>query len=215
MSKPKEIPTTSFSINTLDRLDTITARLKYVNKYFKKLSTGSSRMVYEYNQNIVLKLAWNRKGLNQNKFESSIYLRKKYQFILASVYKAHHKGYYNLQQKAKPLNRQLFNNIFGIPFYLYSNYFKYLDIQKNSDAGYSEEEVDFINNMMTSDGIKRVENNWFFKKVLEFAKVTDLLLGDLADEDSYGIVTGQDGKEKIVIVDYGISNKIYQDVYVN
>lgn len=213
--KEKEKPTTSFSMNTLNSIDTISGRMRYVDKYFKKMSTGSSRMVYGFNKDVVLKLAWNRKGLAQNKFESSLYLNKNYRFILASVYKAHPKGYYNLQQKAKPLNKQVFKSIFGIPFYLYANYFNYLDIKKNGDAGYTEDELDYINNLMTSDGIKKVAGNWFFKKVYEFAKLTDLLLGDLADQESYGIVTGSDGKNKIVLVDYGISNKVYQDVYIS
>jgi mRNA-degrading endonuclease RelE of RelBE toxin-antitoxin system len=57
---------TSWSIEEFKKLNSFNARIKYCNQHLTRISSGSSRVVYKIDDEKVLKLAKNKKGLAQN-----------------------------------------------------------------------------------------------------------------------------------------------------
>ncbi len=61
---------TASVLQKLDELETYNARKEYAEDHLEHLSSGSSRLVYLTDDNTVVKLAKNDKGVEQNKVES-------------------------------------------------------------------------------------------------------------------------------------------------
>lgn len=59
-----------FNFNNLLALPSYTKRVNYVEEKLQRISSGSSRIVYKIDEEKVLKVAKNKKGLSQNIVES-------------------------------------------------------------------------------------------------------------------------------------------------
>jgi hypothetical protein len=59
----------SFNFDEFRQLRTFAERVKYCEQHLKRLSSGSSRIVYIVDDEKVLKLAKNKKGIAQNEVE--------------------------------------------------------------------------------------------------------------------------------------------------
>lgn len=62
-----------FRVDMLRQLPSFRAKIRYCNQWLGPyMGSGSSRLVYEIDDNVVLKLAKNNKGIAQNEKEYSI-----------------------------------------------------------------------------------------------------------------------------------------------
>ena len=59
----------NFNIDIFKNLNSFSKRISYCDENIERISSGSSRIVYKINDEKVLKLAKNTKGLEQNKNE--------------------------------------------------------------------------------------------------------------------------------------------------
>jgi len=99
-------------IETLSSKSSIKKRLAYLDIRFKKakIGTGSSRKVYQLNKDFVLKLAYNKKGLAQNKNEAMI-SSSKFSDIIATVIDYGKDFSFIIQEYAKPVSMTEINKL--------------------------------------------------------------------------------------------------------
>lgn len=104
---------TNFNLNEFSQISTFIGRKKYCDERLQKIGAGSSRIVYRVDDEKVLKIAKNKKGLAQNEHEAD-WGRNNYE-IFAKIYEADTNNYtwieMELATKAKPTD---FKRLVGI-----------------------------------------------------------------------------------------------------
>lgn len=222
----------SFDMDEFKSLRKFSDRVNYCRARLKYLGRGSSRMVYEIDDEKVLKLAYNNKGLAQNEAEADPMLRG-YNGIFAKVFDVHPKYHWIEMEKAVPATVEDFDRIYGGEDGLFSDFFReweydleedftqggvfkdwlhsyifhlFLDINGSArgdawDEIYKEFESTPEYNRSLFRGLKDYMNDWGLHAY-----------GDLQKINSYGVVK-RNGVEKIVLIDYGLNNDVYDTYY--
>lgn len=223
----------SFDMEEFKAIRTFSKRVDYCRSRLKYLGRGSSRMVFEIDNEKVLKLAYNNKGIAQNKVEADPAMTG-YYGIFAKVYDMHKNYHWIEMEKAAPATEEDFDEIYGGDFGLFSDFFKEwrYDLEKDFTKGgifndwlcpyvrylYSEARGtakgdawhEFYNMFENTDEYK----GSLFNGIRDYMYDWDLNAhGDLRRINSYGIVE-RNGKKKIVIIDYGLNNDVYNRYYV-
>ncbi len=178
----------------------------FLNDHLKRLSYGSARIVYILDNSRVLKLAKNKKGLVQNRKEYDLYDNGNE--ILAKILRSDEKYFWIIVEKADVINESEFEKITGLNYECYCDYLTYIrrkiDPRKYMNLGNKLDEI-IITQMI---------NHTFVSKLVDFIKVSDIDIKDLYKVSSYGL-TYRENEEKIVLIDYGITNEIYFKYYKN
>jgi len=200
----------TFNMEEFKSLSTFIARVRYCDARLKKMASGSSRIVYEVDNEKVLKLAKNKKGLAQNECEANnTYLVKL--GIAAEVFEFDDENYTFIEMekavKAKPSD---FKRIIGYDFLTicqFMNYVKnwYTRSTYKQNCG-KEELFDEIAN----DPYDYVD---IFGELIDYLTNYQLeSVGDLMRISSWGVVS-RNGERKLVLIDYGLSDDIYDEYY--
>jgi hypothetical protein len=74
----------SFNMESFKQLKTFAERIRYCEEHLSKIGAGSSRIVYKIDDEKVLKLAKNNKGIAQNEAEYDIFKTAYYADNLAA-----------------------------------------------------------------------------------------------------------------------------------
>ena len=211
----------SFSIDDFKKLPSFRQRVEYANKTLKRISSGSSRIVFEVDEHTVLKIAKNRKGIAQNELE--IEMSDDYYLndigLMAKIFEKDEENFMWLEmEKASKLTEKKFKQLTGKPFYFLEKFIFYF-VKKYSNRfklfpSASEQEVqDAIgeNELFpeTNYGVK------FFTQVKNYVSnyTPDIsTIQDMRQMSTWGTVK-RDGKEEIVIVDYGVNDEIINTYY--
>jgi hypothetical protein len=114
----------SDNIINFTRLTKFRDRKNYADENFKFLNKGTGRYVYDINNEYVLKLANNNKGIEQNKTEINISESGKYYDIIANVIEYDKNGLYLIQKKANEITEEEFTNITGLKVQSFLSYNK-------------------------------------------------------------------------------------------
>src|SRR5690606_18813558 len=72
-------------LQQLSKIPSFAARIKFCNENFNKITSGSARVIYQYDNDYVIKLAKNDKGLAQNNTESDGFLQQNYDIITKAI----------------------------------------------------------------------------------------------------------------------------------
>jgi hypothetical protein len=203
-----------FKVDMLKSLDTFKKREKYCNDTLKRISSGSSRAVYQLNDKMVLKLAKNTKGLDQNMNEQEDWLQQQYGSILPKVYDSYfdHKleGYlYVISEYAKNITIQRFQEIIGVPFDSYVHYIseRYYGPRGNNSM------ANMHKSYLTPEVLKLMKEESdredFVETVCGVIADNNLHVGDLARIGSYGEVV-REGYNSVVIRDYGATDGYFE-----
>ncbi len=158
-------------------------RKKYADENYKMINKGSSRYVYDINNEYVLKLAKNNKGIEQNKTEINISKSGKYNDIIANIIEYDNNGLYLIQQKADRLTEQGFTDITGLQL---QGFLYYLRHDKEWDG----------------------RNPEFYNKVNSLVNEFELDRFDISNVSSYGIIDNN-----VVIIDYGLDMNTARKLY--
>ena len=170
-------------IDNFKQLQKFADRKKYAGENYKLLNKGTGRCVYDINNEYVLKLAKNNKGIEQNKTEINISKSSKYNDITAKVVEFDENGLYLIQQKAYRLTEQGFKDITGLQL---QGFLYYLRHDKKWDG----------------------KNVKFYNKVNSLVNEFELDRFDIANENSWGIINNN-----VVIVDYGLDMNTARKLY--
>jgi mRNA-degrading endonuclease RelE of RelBE toxin-antitoxin system len=199
----------SFDMDYFKKITSFNKRIEYCEEQLQRISSGSSRIVYKIDDEKVLKLARNKKGLAQNEVEISqgndYYLEQS--GILAKVFDSDENDLWVEMEFAEKMKVSDFKRIIGIDFIFFGefieNYYISLDQRRSRNKiikNYSDE----INDMMWE--------NEFVSGILDYIGNYDVVVGDLKKLSTYGIVK-RNSEDTVVIIDFGLTGDVYDNYY--
>jgi hypothetical protein len=199
----EDYPST-FDMEHFKTLTKFSQRVKYCDQNLKKISSGSSRIVYLVDDKMVLKLAKNQKGLAQCATEIQWGQDSYFGDILARTIMSHPDDLWVEMELARKVKKSDFSVLEdGINFDEFGKYLKNFELENNGRKP-------FYN--MTDAHKEILNENQFTQSICEFMMNTDSPAGDLMRLNSYGIVN-RNGEDIIVIIDFGLTNDIYDEYY--
>jgi len=192
---------------------------------------GSSRKVYHYNDDKVVKLAKNAKGIAQNTKECDIGTDRMYENILSKVHYCASNNVFLISEYAGVLERdEKFESVTGVPWISYLIFLSWVDMRLNNklglylDTSFSGNETleqtfkymakNRSDKNIDENDYKLIENSDFCQEIEQFIADYNMdQLGDFYRMDSYGVAR-REGGDQIVIIDYGIDSKIWEEFYL-
>lgn len=210
-SELNEAAMSEFNLQTLSSIKSFAGKLKYCKQMLgPTFGSGSSRVIFEIDDNKVLKLAKNQKGLAQNEFEDDT---SRYSSVVVKVFDCADDYSWLVEENCIPAKEKDFEQIIGIPFETYCdlvrwNYNSYSyrnrhvplytmsawEAQKLTEQLYEQDEYNFVNQVMSLMGDYQ------------------LPCGDLTRISTYGMVN-RDGTPEIILLDSGLSEEILNTYY--
>lgn len=201
------LESSSFNTKELDNIKSFKMRVAYCEQRLKRISSGSSRIVYQINNNRILKLAKNNKGIYQNMEEHNSYAIEL--GIGAETYSYNSDFLWIISEYAKKCIPSDFQRILGYNF----NFIRgFIDSVKNeyNNRFYKEDEYqDFKEKIMD---YKLPNSRWFCALYDYISSYQLKSIGDLQKISSWGIVT-RNGIKTIVLIDMGLNDYIYNNFY--
>jgi hypothetical protein len=192
----------SFDMEEFKKIPSYAGRLKYAEQNLpKKIGSGSSRTVFQIDNDKVLKIAKNKKGLAQNEQEESLGNDWYIKDLVATVYDAHPNGEWIESQLAQKINKANFERLTGVKI---EDLDRYLKNKQEENKG---KKIYFP---MDPALIEKLDNNEFVASILDFMMNYDMPAGDLGRLSSYGVVDG----DKVVVIDYGLNQDVWDTHYV-
>ncbi len=211
ISNINEAAMPEFNLQTLSSIKSFAGKLKYCKQMLgPTFGSGSSRVIFEIDDNKVLKLAKNQKGLAQNEFEDDT---SRYSSAVVKVFECADDYSWLVEENCVPAKEKDFEKIIGIPFETYCdlvrwNYNSYTyqygriplytmsaqEAQKLTEQLYEQDEYNFVHQVMSLMGDYQ------------------LSCGDLTRISTYGMVN-RDGTPEIIVLDSGLSEEILNTYY--
>lgn len=193
----------TFSFQQLEDINSYAGKLRYAKSHLKKLASGSARVVYMVDDTKVLKMAKNKKGLAQNSVEAQGYLQN-YE-IAAQVFETDGDDYWIEMEYARKVSKADFKRITGISIDELDNYLKHVRLQMKGRYGFGYH--------IDTDLKERLEESEFVQDLMRFIYDNDMESGDMGRLSTWGKVL-RDNEERIVLIDYGLTNSVFKDYYM-
>jgi hypothetical protein len=195
----------TWNIEEFKKLNSFKDRIKYCSEHLEKISSGSSRIVYKIDDEKVLKLAKNKKGLAQNEIEIEYGNYYDISDIVAKVFESDENNLWVEMELAKKVTPNIFKNVVGISFEDYANGMRYHYYTNIKPSRYRFPSI-------KPENMDEMWENEFTYRMLSFMGDYDIPVGDLARLSTYGL-TKRDGQDTIVMIDYGLTSDVYDNYY--
>lgn len=196
-------------------LTSFAARKKYCETHLTRLKQGSSRITYKVDNETVLKLAFNAKGIAQNEVEADYSLHDWYSNVLTNINADLQdlNDRYVVAEFAHNINNSFWQNYFGFPFEYWVDYLKKYKYQENPSK-YKGFDKNMDNIPFEFREIIRNDTESFFYQVIDMCNNFSFreTIEDFCRIGSYGYVV-RDNEKHIVIRDYGFNEQVYEDFY--
>lgn len=199
----------SFRMEDFKKLTSFKARIDYCQARLPRLSSGSSRIVYKIDNEKVLKLAKNRKGLAQNAVEGANDYVMKNMDCLAKVYDIDPNFLWIEMQLARPAKESDFERICGYDFEVVQFFLDY--VQQYAKQGHFV--PTYYMDIFKSDIFQNEIEDNIFGSLRDYVWTYKVPVGDLQRLSSWGVVK-DNGQEKLVVIDYGLNAKVLQQHYL-
>lgn len=193
----------SFNFDEFRSLHSFNQRVRYCEQHLTRLSSGTSRIVYLIDNDKVLKLAKNNKGIAQNLTEIRLG-NEPYYTCFAEIYEYSKDGLWVEMEYCQKAKKTDFKRLYGVPFEAlccaiyemrgknFNPYRKYKTLVDNIWNGEENEVMDLFNSICEYVGGEMLSS-----------------VGDLTRISSYGI-----SKENgFVLIDYGLDDDVYDKFY--
>ena len=206
----KEAALDSFSIDDLNNIHTFRGRLKYCQSQLgSNIGRGSSRVVFQINDERVLKLALNQKGIEQNRIEGADdYYKAQWDFF-PNIYEKAEDWSWMICEYVLPAKKQDFVHCLNVTF---DNFVAFV---LGCYAEYNGRICGYWKSMAAdSDTVASYcEKSEYFNEFRDYLASYNVPFGDMVRLSSYGMAL-RDGKPMIVILDSG-ADKWLLDKYYN
>lgn len=188
----------SFSLKTLDSLVSISKKVKYAKENLKKMGEGSSRIVFDYDDKSVLKLAKNSKGIAQNDSDGDYGKHRMYPEVIPEIFDKDDDGNWILVRKANKITTSRFKQLTNIDFKTFCGIVRELEMRHNNKIKkLSQEAQDHIDN---EDSI--------IYSIYDLMGNYNMLSGDICKINSWGEINN-----KAVLIDSGLTDDVYKTHY--
>jgi hypothetical protein len=187
-----------FNFETFESIKSYSGKLDYAKQRLKRIGSGSARVVFQVDNDKVLKIAKNKKGLAQNSVESEYYLQN--YDIIARVFDTDNDDFWLEMEYARKLTPTRFKEITEIDIKKLWHFLWYKKEGKKT-SGISDEEIELY------------EENEFIINLMELVFDYQMPIpADLSRISSYGEVK-RDGKSAVVLVDFGLTQSVWYQYY--
>lgn len=193
-----------FSLDELSSLTSFNQRVNYCKQHLGfPIGNGSSRIVFQLDDEKCLKLAKNDKGVAQNDCEVDWYKQKMNCF--PKIYDADYdNSKWIVCEYVLPAKQQDFKHCLGITWleftYLIATMFSKFKKRVRHIIMPDEQFNTLIN------------NNEYLREIYDYIGSYDTPIGDLLAIHNYGLVR-RNNKDIIVILDHGLSDEIWDEYY--
>lgn len=191
---------TGFNKSEFEKIKSFQGKLNYAVTHLKKIASGSGRAVFKIDDSKALKIAKNKKGLAQNGVEAEAYMQN--YDIVTRTYDKDQNDFWIEAELAKKLTPTRFKQLTGVSL---DDADKFIRHEHLKHTGHKQP-------FFKMDNIEEMQNNEFLIDVISLMHDYDMPSGDLGRLSSYGEVI-RDGKPKVVIVDSGLTNSVFNDFY--
>ena len=194
-----------FSLEELSEIQSFRDRFNYCTQHLgKHIGKGSSRATFQIDDEKVLKLAWNNKGLAQNIEEERTYNAS----IFPKVYDYDEDGKWIISEFVLPATSQDFKQCFGMSF---QQFVSFISASCKYRFGGS-----YWNAMPENVWISYLENNEelyeFDEYIGNYGNYKFTPVGDMRRLCNYGL-TQRNGEATIVLLDSGLSEDVWNTYY--
>lgn len=194
----------SFRMSEMDSMKSFEEKLEYCKQHLgPTFGKGSSRVVFDWSDDYVLKLAHNEKGVAQNKVEIDQSKRFPYVVVHCEEYAKDYS--WIIEENVVPADFDDFEEVLGMDWDEFTGFILTARAQYGKNTSLWEpmpqDEFDYY-----------VSNYQWFGKFYEYMKKNNLPTGDLMRISSYGIAE-RDGDARIVVLDSGLTEEILQTYY--
>lgn len=199
----------SFNMEEFKNCNSFAARVRYCQARLPRISSGSSRIVYKIDDEKVLKLAKNAKGIAQNNAEAHSYAIEP--GIGAQVFDYDENDLWLEMELARRATAADFKNIVGVPFAFIQNYVDY------TAKRYSRNWRHMSYDSRYKEMFERIDDefpNWeWFSGLRDYMDGIGLeTVGDLKRPSSWGVVK-RNGADEIVLIDFGLDDEVADQYY--
>lgn len=196
----------SFNFDEFESIRSFVERVRYCRQRLKKIGVGSSRIVFAVDNEKALKIAKNNKGVAQNEYELESALNG--YNISPKVFRYDRDGKWIEVQIARKAQQGDFQRLLGCDFQTVVNIFCQIDKETNpSRYRYNQNQVFADRETMH----KAWENDELYP-FLVYISDYQPPVADLCRLANWGVVN-DNGQERLVIVDAGLSEEIWNEYY--
>ena len=200
----------SFSLKELSTIKTFKDKVRYcVANLGKPIGNGSSRQVFQIDDEKILKLAKNNKGLAQNQYEGQDDYYKEDMLIFPKVYDKADDFSWIVSEYVLPAKNQDFIHCLGMSF----DEFRSIVVALERQHKYAKSYGGLVKPISKEELWNYCDNNKFISELNDYIGSYDIGVGDLYCLSTYGLAV-RNGKPFIVILDSGLSEYVY-DTYYN
>lgn len=208
----------AFNMDIFKSLNSYNKKIQYCNNNLQRIASGSSRIVYKIDDDTVLKLAKNQKGLAQNEAETQYRDDLYAPNIFAEVYDNDENFYWiemQLARKAKPTD---FKKLTGYDFKTFTYFVMYSAQQYLPRTRYGFSVPSEYEQLFNSEEFRNMvwdnPDNVFYQTNEYLTSYQIQKYGDVQRISSWGVVKDkQDGTDKLVLIDYGLTDDIFEKYY--
>ncbi|MBP5456187.1 MAG: hypothetical protein J6Y37_06780 [Paludibacteraceae bacterium] len=204
----REAADSTFSTQELSSIPSFKKKVEYCNTHLgKPIGSGSSRKVYQIDDEKVLKLAFNKKGIAQNEAESEWY--KQNFDCIPKVYEADDNGLWVVSEYVLPAKVNDFKVCLGLTFDEFVSFIGavYNQYDRNRFARYRPYR------MMDDDRFEElIETNEALQDINNYMSDYQPPLGDLTRLRNIGLAKRY-GEPYIVFLDHGLTDDIFDQYY--
>lgn len=197
----------SFDMEHFKSLTSFNKRIKYCQEHLQRISSGSARIVYKIDDEKVLKLARNKKGIAQNEVEISASQDYYLDDIVAKVFDYHPDDLWLEMELARKVTKNNFKKFTGYSFEDFSNVLNN-DHYRNNPRRFS---MNYLSNM-DEETIEQIHNDEFYMTIFDYTQNYAIPPGDLTKTSSYGYIK-RNGNDDIVLIDYGLDADVFSTHY--
>jgi hypothetical protein len=193
----------SWNIEEFANLKSFNQRKNYCEQNLRRISSGSGRIVYQVDNEKVLKLAKNKKGVAQNEVEIQYGNERYFSSIIGQTYNSDDNALWVEMELAKRVSPKQFKNIVGVDIDTFGGYIRNQVAVNRGRPSYFRIDPDIK---------EQLDNNEIANDTIDFVMNTDSEAGDIGRLSTWGLVH-REGSDSLVIIDYGLTQGVYTTYY--
>ena len=200
-----------FNPHEIEKIPYFAQRVRWCEKNISPcFGQGSSRMIFEIDDDRIMKLAKNKKGVAQNEAEVDT---SRFSDCVVKVFDCADDYSWVIEENCIPAKKSDFKYFFPFDFDTYCDLIRYYYRRYSG-------RVIFYNKVENGDEAQRIidriyeeDEYGFLPQVFDLMGNYHLPCGDLTRISSYGLVK-RDGEPQLVIIDSGLTNDVYETYYM-
>lgn len=196
-----------FSFDELSSMRNFSQMVRYCKSHLgMPIGNGSSRMVFQIDDEKCLKIAKNEKGVAQNSAEYDWYAQS--YGIFPNLYNSADDGRWILVEYVLPASKKDFKVCLGIDFNVFQEF-----VAKCYKSYSNQKYARYMNPSISDEAFEQMlENNEWLEQLYTYMSDYQVPFGDLQRLSNIGLVQ-RSGKPQIVILDSGLTQSIYDEYY--